>query len=133
MQKHWKTDLLESGSVSLLVFYILIVNVLLFFVLGVLFDGAAFPYGEIDDARYWIVNNAGTREVSESWFWFTYWQGLSAWLGIGLTIGFVAIWDLVRNNWTGALKEVVSRIAIVIAMSIWLFVSVLSAMEIAQV
>lgn len=133
MQKRWKTDLLESGSVSLLVFYILIVNVLLFFVLGVLFDGAAFPYGEIDDARYWIVNNAGTREVSESWFWFTYWQGLSAWLGIGLTIGFVAIWDLVRNNWTGALKEVVSRIAIVIAMSIWLFVSVLSAMEIAQV
>jgi len=133
LQKHWKTDLLESGSVSLLVFYILIVNVLLFFVLGVLFDGAAFPYGEIDDARYWIVNNAGTREVSESWFWFTYWQGLSAWLGIGLTIGFVAIWDLVRNNWTGALKEVVSRIAIVIAMSIWLFVSVLSAMEIAQV
>ena len=123
----------ENESVSLLVLYIIIVNLLLLIVLGVFFDGAAFPYGKIDGARYWIVNNAGTREVSESWFWLTYWQGLSACLGIGLLIGLVAIWDLARNSWAGALKEVISRITIVIAMSLLLFVSVLNALEIAQI
>ena len=132
LQKPWKTVFLESGSVSLVVFYIFMVNVILFFVLGILFDGAAFPYGEIHDGRYWIVNNAGTREISESWFWFTYWHGLAAWLGVGLIIGIGAISDLALNNWTGELKKVLSRIAIVVGMALWLFVSVLSAIEIAQ-
>jgi len=73
-----------SGTLSTIIFFLLLANMILFFVLGILFDGGAFPYGVVEGEHYWIDNNDGRREVSEAWFRFTFWQGLGAWSGFGL-------------------------------------------------
>lgn len=64
--------------------FIVAANMYLFFLLAFFFDGGAFPWGEISGARYWIDANMRETEVSESWFWFSYWQGLTAWAGAGI-------------------------------------------------
>lgn len=64
--------------------FIVVVNMFLFFVLAIFFDGGAFPWGESSGGRYWIVANFADKEISESWFRFGYWQGLSAWAGMGI-------------------------------------------------
>ena len=85
----WNMYFLDGRPLLALVYALFALNLLLFFVLGIFFDGGAYPWGELRDGRYFIVNNQGTREVSESWFRFTFWQGALAWLSVpaGLSVG----------------------------------------------
>ena len=64
--------------------YIVVSNFILFGVLAVFFEGGAFPWGEIKGGNFYVSSNIATATVSSSWFWLTYWQGLSAWAGMGI-------------------------------------------------
>jgi hypothetical protein len=64
--------------------YVVVANFILFAVLAVFFEGGAFPWGEINDGRFSVSSNIVVAQVSQFWFWFTFWQGLSAWAGAGI-------------------------------------------------
>ena len=69
----------------------------LFLVLAAFFDGGAYPWGETGGGGYFIVHNMGATAVSEDWFWISYWQGLSAWAGIGLYMVGGSFWKLIED------------------------------------
>ncbi len=100
-------------------------------ILGVFFDGGAYPYGDIRGERFLIVDNQGTREVSENWFWFTYWQGLISWGGIGAFFVGGALYELVLTIRAGGLKTIAGLSAVLIFALIWLFFVLIGAVRIA--
>lgn len=130
MRKSWDTSLLEPGSLSLNVFYVIGANMFVFFLLSIFFNGGAFPYGEVVGEKFLIADNAGTRHVSKSWFWFTFWQGFIAWGGIGLFFACGATWDLFQSFRAGASGRALVHVAVLILSLIWLFFVGMHALEI---
>lgn len=131
LRKTRDSDFLESGTISLVVFYVLVANMFLFFVLGVFFDGGAFPWGQTDGERFWIDNNDGRREVSAEWFQFTFWQGITAWAGIGLFFAASSSWGLVRNVWNRKFREAFKYMLVLTACAAWTIFISLMAVDIA--
>jgi hypothetical protein len=124
LRSTWNTQLLKSGSISLKIFYLFVANTILFFVLAIFVDGGAFPWGEIRGEHFLIVNNQGTREITENWFWFTYWQGFSAWIGIGGFLIFGSLYDLILTVKVGGTKGISGPLVMLVFTSIWVvFVS----------
>lgn len=120
MRWTWDTQLLKSGSISQTIFYLICANALVSFVLGIFFDGGAFPWGEIRGDQFLIVNNQGTKEVSGSWFWFTYWQGLSAWISIGLFFVIGSVYDLAHLSRKGTSNGRSGPLTMLVLSSTWL-------------
>lgn len=111
---------------------VIVFNALLFFILAILFDGGAFPWGEIRDSSYWIVT--GTKEVmiSKHWFWFTYWQGLFVWLGVGLIIFVLSIQLLFEKETWKNWKESIKSFFAFLFICLWIFFILKNALHIVQ-
>jgi len=62
----------------------LVADMFLLGVLALFFEGGAFPWGVIHGGNYYVISNMGDFQVSADWFWISYWQGLSAWAGLGI-------------------------------------------------
>jgi hypothetical protein len=116
-----------SGTLSTAIFFLIVANMFLYFVLGIFFDGGAFPYGEIEQGRFWVDNNDGRREVSEAWFRFTFWQGIGAWSGLGLFFAVNSTRELFRTRGFSSTFKV---LILSIAFYAWTLFIVLIAMNI---
>lgn len=121
--------LMGSGALSTIIFFLIVANMILFFILGIFFDGGAFPYGEIEGGRFWIDNNDGRREVSEAWFRFTFWQGIGAWSGLGLFFAVNSTRELFRTRGFSNLSK---ALVLSIAFYAWTLFIVLIATDIAS-
>jgi len=90
-------------------FIVLVINILLFFMFSFLFNGGAFPWGEIRNSTYFIVT--GTKEVviPKEWFWITFWQGLLAWMSLGFVLLILAVKQLLeKKTWSDWRKYLMS-------------------------
>lgn len=74
-------------SLSNVIAAFVFLNLYIYAVLALFFDGGAYPFGKISGNTYIVVSDAVVEglhvQVSHGWFWFTYWQGVVAWSGMG--------------------------------------------------
>ena len=102
----------------------------LFFVLAFLFDGGAYPWGEIRGENFFVVTGTSQTEVSRNWFWITYWQGLLVWVGGACYFLFLVLTDRVPETPRKGWQALLTKIVFLAAISIWLFVAVVGALAI---
>lgn len=107
---------------------ILAINGLLFFVLAFLFDGGAYPWGEIRGDKFFVVSETSQTEVSRNWFWATYWQGLFVWVGGACSLVFLVLTNRLLETPRKGWQAISTKIVVTVALSLWLFVAIAGAL-----
>ena len=84
--RRWR-KVVRRVSLSNVITAFVFLNFYIYAVLVLFFDGGAFPSGKISGNTYIVVSDAVVEgfhvQVSHEWFWFSYWQGVVAWIGMG--------------------------------------------------
>jgi len=110
----------------------LAINGFLFFVLAFLFDGGAYPWGEIRGENFFVVTGTSQVEVSRNWFWLTYWQGLFVWVGGACFLVFLVLTNRLPETQRKGWQALMTKVVLTAALSIWLFVAIVSALTTAS-
>ncbi len=110
---------------------VLAINAILFFIFAFLFSGGAYPWGEIRGALYFVVTGTSEVQISRLWFWITYWQGLFVWSGGACYLMYLVLFEGVPEFRVSGWWDRVTKLAIFIAILVWLILAILGALAIA--